>query len=66
MGGLLGLGFGFSFISLIEMLYFFGIRRYLERNNNSDVQPRRPILVAVVNRNKHQTVKPAHHPNVGD
>ena len=27
VGGLLGLGVGFSFISLVEILYFFGVPR---------------------------------------
>lgn len=35
VGGVLGLGFGFSFISLIEILYFFGIRFLFRRRLNS-------------------------------
>lgn len=30
VGGLLGLGVGFSFISLVEILYFFGVRIFLK------------------------------------
>lgn len=35
VGGVLGLGFGFSFISLIEILYFFAIRFLFRRRLNS-------------------------------
>ena len=37
MGGLLGIGIGFSFISLVEMLYFFGFRRLFDGNARPDV-----------------------------
>lgn len=61
MGGLLGLGFGFSFISLTEMVYFFGIRWYFKPNQGSNQHRRRLVTVAVVGRNKHRSVKPVHH-----
>ena len=35
MGGLLGLGFGFSVISAIEIIYFFTIRLYLSSEQSS-------------------------------
>ena len=38
MGGLLGLGFGFSVISGIEILYFFTIRWYLSKNESPQQQ----------------------------
>ena len=33
MGGALGLGFGFSFISAMEIVYFFAFRYYFQRRN---------------------------------
>ena len=39
MGGALGLGFGVSFISVVEILYFFAVRYYVGRR----VDKMRPI-----------------------
>lgn len=39
MGGLLGLGFGFSVISAIEIVYFFTIRLYLSGSEQNYQQP---------------------------
>ncbi len=39
MGGLLGLGMGFSFISMVEILYFMFLRHHvrpLKKENNDD------------------------------
>jgi hypothetical protein len=33
MGGALGLGFGFSFISVMEIVYFFAVRSYFQWRN---------------------------------
>jgi len=35
IGGLLGLGFGFSFISAMELIYFFSIRMYFTNKDES-------------------------------
>ena len=64
MGGLLGLGFGFSFISLIEMVYFFGIRWYYKPEKCSITQRKKFTNVAVVGRNKQRLPKPVHHLNM--
>jgi len=37
LGGLLGLGVGFSFISLIEIMYFFGARLFFNRRSRPRV-----------------------------
>lgn len=38
MGGLLGLGLGMSFISVIELLYFFCARRFFVRHRTAPDQ----------------------------
>lgn len=35
IGGLLGLGFGFSFISAMELFYFFSVRMYFTSKEKS-------------------------------
>ena len=59
VGGLLGLGVGFSFISIIELLYFFGVRRLFSNNQSPDsfknpqvlrIRPRKPVNRKNVNR----------------
>ena len=45
MGGLLGLGIGFSLLSLTEILYFFGgLRSCFRRRRQESVRPFKPSV----------------------
>ena len=48
IGGLLGLGFGFSFISAMELVYFFTVRMYFIKKDEA---------TNVIHLENHQAVK---------
>ena len=48
IGGLLGLGFGFSFISAMELVYFFTVRMYFTKKDEA---------TNVIHPENHQAVK---------
>lgn len=45
LGGLLGIGVGFSFISLVEIFYFFVFRQFFDKHRHSNVNKVQKIQV---------------------
>lgn len=51
IGGLLGLGIGFSFISLMEIVYFFGARTFFKKRS-------RPHVYNIIKVERTRKIKP--------
>lgn len=55
VGGLLGLGVGFSFISLVEILYFFGVRIFLKEQEVASSNRKLEMVGGIIRLNEELT-----------